>query len=666
VPTARRSCSCLSQVSGFIALLVKTGSFQLFTSESAGPEEDRHCRRNHVPFEHFATRRWLRPRRPGRPITYQGQLQDATGPADTQVDIVFELYEQDEGGSPLASDSHAGVEVSDGLFQVELDFGNGVFDGGERWLQVIVDGQELDPRQPITPTPVAHFALAGNEGPEGPEGPQGPQGDVGPEGPPGPEGAEGPEGPQGPQGPEGPQGPQGPEGPQGPPGEDGADGAENAWGQEGTAGTDPASGHFLGTIDDAPFEIHVDNQRALRIQPKARSGHAPALIGGHAANEIQGDPVSPTISGGGRDTWPNVVSGDYGVIGGGAANQAGESRTTVSGGFDNRALAQITTIGGGQNNIASSQVATIAGGMGNTASGDYATIGGGSDNEASGERSTVPGGRSNKASGDFSFAAGRRSSAEHDGTFVWSDDASFSTFASSAENQFLIRAEGGVGINTNEPQRALDVEGSIRASNQLSSGSTLFVGSLGSTNGSEEVCRVSNTGRLAPCSSSSQRYKHAIEGFRSGWNQLLAMRPVSYRFIEDDKPDIGLIAEELAKIDERLVVFDPDGRPDSIRYSRLTVVLISAMQQREKELQAELSQKHETIRVVQDKLAQLSEEQSTAEQLYARLEKVETENTELREQVGANSKLAGRNAELEDRLARLEAMLLDNRHLAEH
>ncbi len=93
------------------------------------------------------------------PITYQGQLQDATGPADTQVDIVFELYEEDEGGSPLASDSHAGVEVSDGLFQVELDFGSGVFDGGERWLQVIVDGQELDPRQPITPAPTALHAF---------------------------------------------------------------------------------------------------------------------------------------------------------------------------------------------------------------------------------------------------------------------------------------------------------------------------------------------------------------------------------------------------------------------------------------------------------------------------------------------------------------------------
>ena len=100
------------------------------------------------------------------PITYQGQLQDATGPADTEVDIVFELYEQDEGGSPLASDSHVGVEVIDGLFQVELDLGSGAFDGGERWLQVIVNGQELAPRQRVTAAPMAlHAPGAGGSSP---------------------------------------------------------------------------------------------------------------------------------------------------------------------------------------------------------------------------------------------------------------------------------------------------------------------------------------------------------------------------------------------------------------------------------------------------------------------------------------------------------------------
>jgi hypothetical protein len=65
------------------------------------------------------------------------------------------------------------------------------------------------------------------------------------------------------------------------------------------------------------------------------------------------------------------------------------------------------------------------------------------------------------AAGDFAFAAGHFSKAKHAETFVWSD-GSETGFASSAPRQFLIRSTGGVGINTQSPQEALDVNGRIR------------------------------------------------------------------------------------------------------------------------------------------------------------------------------------------------------------
>ena len=46
-----------------------------------------------------------------------------------------------------------------------------------------------------------------------------------------------------------------------------------------------------------------------------------------------------------------------------------------------------------------------------------------------------------------SFAAGRRAKALHDGAFVWAD-ATDADFASTADNQFNIRATGRVRVDT--------------------------------------------------------------------------------------------------------------------------------------------------------------------------------------------------------------------------
>lgn len=61
---------------------------------------------------------------------------------------------------------------------------------------------------------------------------------------------------------------------------------------------------------------------------------------------------------------------------------------------------------------------------------------------------TVPGGYMNSAGGENSFAAGRRAKANHDGAFVWADKTS-ADIASTAVNQFLIRATGGTRIYSN-------------------------------------------------------------------------------------------------------------------------------------------------------------------------------------------------------------------------
>ena len=107
-------------------------------------------------------------------------------------------------------------------------------------------------------------------------------------------------------------------------------------------------------------------------------------------------------------------------------------------------------------------------GYNNTASGNYSFIGGGYENIAGGEYSVVPGGMMNKAQGDYSFAAGYYAEALHDGTFVWSDvTVSENSFASLQKNQFLVRAYGGVGINTNQTEGSAFVVQNDSAGNIL-------------------------------------------------------------------------------------------------------------------------------------------------------------------------------------------------------
>jgi hypothetical protein len=77
---------------------------------------------------------------------------------------------------------------------------------------------------------------------------------------------------------------------------------------------------------------------------------------------------------------------------------------------------------------------------------DSDTVGGGYYNTAFGGSACVPGGAHNTAGGTFSFAAGSQTNAQHPGVFVWGDDSVGSVIASTAPNEFLVRAAGGIWL----------------------------------------------------------------------------------------------------------------------------------------------------------------------------------------------------------------------------
>jgi hypothetical protein len=99
-----------------------------------------------------------------RPITYQGRLTDGSNASPTgQYDLQFELYENNAGGTALATVALENVQVTNGVFTVQLNFPPDSFSKNNgRYLQIGVRAgistgayTTLNPRQEITAAPYA-------------------------------------------------------------------------------------------------------------------------------------------------------------------------------------------------------------------------------------------------------------------------------------------------------------------------------------------------------------------------------------------------------------------------------------------------------------------------------------------------------------------------------
>ena len=89
---------------------------------------------------------------------------------------------------------------------------------------------------------------------------------------------------------------------------------------------------------------------------------------------------------------------------------------------------------------------------------------------------------------------------------------------------------------------------------------------------------VNSNGRLGTMTS-SKRFKEHIKPMDKMSEALYSLKPVSFRYRKEidsaGTSQLGLVAEDVEKIDPDLVVRDKEGKPYSVRYDQVNAMLLN-------------------------------------------------------------------------------------------
>jgi hypothetical protein len=128
---------------------------------------------------------------------------------------------------------------------------------------------------------------------------------------------------------------------------------------------------------------------------------------------------------------------------------------------------------------------------------------------------------------------------------------------------------------------------------------------------------------------SSQRYKHDIQPMDKASETIYSLKPVTFKFNSDWKgtTQYGLIAEEVEKVDPKLVTHGKDGETVSVHYEQINSMLLNEFLKEHKkveEQQANIAELKSTVAQQQKGMevltAQIKEQTAQIQKVSARLE----------------------------------------------
>ena len=120
---------------------------------------------------------------------------------------------------------------------------------------------------------------------------------------------------------------------------------------------------------------------------------------------------------------------------------------------------------------------------------------------------------------------------------------------------FVVTSAGRVGIGTRTPTERLDVHGNVRANSYLTP--------------------------------SDKRLKIGIASLENSLSRISSINPVSFRWKENNKPSIGLIAQNVEEFFPEIVFTEEKSGLKSVNYSALIPVLIQAINEQQQTISAQ-------------------------------------------------------------------------------
>jgi Chaperone of endosialidase len=127
-------------------------------------------------------------------------------------------------------------------------------------------------------------------------------------------------------------------------------------------------------------------------------------------------------------------------------------------------------------------------------------------------------------------------------------------------------------------QGVTDESGVIRIGTEGTQTATYIAGVRGTplATGAAVAVGITADGQLG-VRTSSARFKEAIKPMDKGSEAIFSLQPVSFRYKNDPAalPQFGLVAEEVAKVNRNLVTRDTEGKPFTVRYDEINVMLLN-------------------------------------------------------------------------------------------
>jgi len=123
---------------------------------------------------------------------------------------------------------------------------------------------------------------------------------------------------------------------------------------------------------------------------------------------------------------------------------------------------------------------------------------------------------------------------------------------------------------------------------------------------------------------SSKRYKEDIKPMDELSKALFALKPVSFRYKKQFDPagtsQLGLVAEDVEKVNPDLVVRDKEGKPYSVRYDQVNAMLLNEFLKEHRAFVEEHRKVAEQQKEIDAFKAELKEQRSLIQRVSDRLE----------------------------------------------